>query len=74
MLQEKYQGYKNALDLLTLDERREDMCLQFAIKCTKNPKTVEMFPRNLKKHAMHTKNPETFKVQVTNTERLKNPQ
>ena len=74
MLKEKYQGYKNALkklDLLTLDERREELCLQFAIKCTKNPKTVEMFPRNLKKHIMQTRNPETFKVQFANTERLK---
>ena len=74
MLREKYQGYKNALnrlDLLTLDERREELCLQFAIKCTKNPKTIEMFPRNLKKHQMNTRNQDTFKVQFANTERLK---
>ena len=74
ILKEKYQGYKNALnrlDLLTLDERREELCLQFAIKSTKNRKTMEMFPRNLKKHQMTTRNEDTFKVQFTNTKRLK---
>jgi hypothetical protein len=73
MLQEKYQGYKNALnklDLFTLMERRENLCLNFALKCTKNSKTKQMFPRNKKKHDMNTRNPETFKVQFANTDRL----
>ena len=31
----------------------------------------ENFPRNLKKHQLDTRNQETFKVQVANTDRLK---
>jgi hypothetical protein len=40
----------------------------------KNPKTMEIFPRNLKKHQMNTRNQDTFKVQFSNTERLKKSQ
>ena len=31
-----------------------------------------MFPKNLKTHEMMTRNPEVYKVQFANTERLKN--
>ena len=31
-----------------------------------------MFPKNSKKHDMITRNPEVYKVQFANTERLKN--
>ena len=48
----QFTNYENSLlklDILSLLERREQHCLQFALKCTKNPKTKHMFPENLKK-------------------------
>ena len=74
ILQEKYTGYKNALNRLEIEslaERRENLCLNFALKCTKNKKTVDMFPKVNRKHSMKTRNPEVYKVQFANTERLK---
>ena len=41
ILQNNYKGYEQSLkilDLETLDERREYLCLKFAQKCVKNPK------------------------------------
>ena len=74
ILQEKFTGYKNALNKLnlpTLSERREQLCLSFAIKCVKHPKTTDMFPLNNKIHAINTRNTEKYQVQHANTERLK---
>ena len=74
ILQDQYKGYKNALnrlDLESLHDRRENLCLNFAIKCTKNKKLENMFPKTSKKHEMITRNPEVYKVQFANTERLK---
>ena len=50
--------------------RRRQLCLSFAIKCRKNPKTNDMFPEN--KKTMKTRNPERYKVEHANTDRLKN--
>ena len=75
ILKEKYKSYDqalNVLDIETLDERREGLCLKFAIKSSKHEKTSKMFPINIKKHDMDTRNPEKFKVQFSRTERLKN--
>ena len=46
----KYENALEKLNLQRLDERREDLCLQFAKKCTKNPKNENMFPKNLSKN------------------------
>ena len=54
----------------TLEERREDLCLNFAIKCTKNSRLASMFPQNLRNHQMKTRNNERFKVQFVHTDRL----
>ena len=64
ILQEKYRGYK------TLAERRTSLCLSFALKCTRHKKVSNMFPKNNKMHQMETRNPEIYKVQHANTERL----
>ena len=75
ILGEKYKSYDqalNVLDIETLDERREGLCLKFAIKSSKHEKTSKMFPINIKKLDMDTRNPEQFKVQFSRTERLKN--
>ena len=58
--------------MLSLNQRREQLCLQFAHKCLKNPKTKTMFPENSKIHPMNTRKQEKFMVQHANTERLKN--
>ena len=74
ILGQKYTNYENSLlklDILSLSERRKQLCLQFALKCTKNAKTKHMFPENLKKHEMETRKSEKYLVQHANTERLK---
>ena len=39
---------------------------------SKHEKTYKMFPINIQKHDMNTRNPEQFKVQFSRTARLKN--
>ena len=71
---QEYQGYKKSLmklDMTSLQDRRDILCLEFARKCSKNSKTKHMFPENKKIHDMETRNPEKFKVQHAHTERLK---
>ena len=48
----RYTNYKDSLlklDILSLSERREQLCLQFALKCTRNPKTKPFVPRKSEK-------------------------
>ena len=71
ILKDEYINYDTALqacNLLTLHERREDLCATFAKKCTKNPKTADMFPLN--DHAYETRHPEKYLVTHANTNRL----
>ena len=75
ILGEGYIGYKKSLeklDMESLTERREQLCLNFAIKCRKNIKTRDIFPENKKVHTMKTRNSERYKVEHANTERFKN--
>ena len=63
ILQDEYKGYERGLaqlDVETLKNRREDLCLNFAQKCTKNEKMKHMFPLNEKSHSMSTRNYETY--------------
>ena len=74
ILGERFKTYKNALDLLdlqTLDERREQLCLNFAKRAAKHPKLMHLFPLNLKSHQMNTRNVGKYKVQYAHTERLR---
>ena len=74
ILGDKYVGYKNSLlklDMENLSDRRNDLCLKFAKKCVKNPKTKHMFPETMKKHHMETRMPDKFLVQHANTERFR---
>ena len=44
-----YRSYESALETLKqerLDSRRETLCLNFALKCSKSPKHSSMFPLN----------------------------
>ena len=70
-----YRSYMKSLetlDLETLSQRRENLCLKFAQSCVKNPKLHEMFPKNIKTHNMETRKQEIYKVEHANTERYKN--
>ena len=58
ILQEKFQGYKKGLaqlGLQTLEERRKQLCLDFAKKCVKSDKLKHMFPKIIKSHEMITR-------------------
>ena len=49
ILGQHYQSYENALDTLNqdrLDIRRDSICLNFALKCTKSSQHYSMFPIN----------------------------
>ena len=75
ILGNEYVGYKRSLQRLemdTLEDRRKKLCLNFAQKATKNPKTMNMFPENKKSHVMNTRQKEKFKVEFANTQRFKN--
>ena len=75
ILGDKFNGYQKSLNILQLDtlkNRRENLCLTFAQKCLKNPKTKDMFPENNKAHKMLTRNQEKFKVEHEKTTRFRN--
>ena len=72
ILQNSNLKYKEALQILqleTLSDRRENLCLKFAQTCTKNPKFQDMFPKNPKSLNMTLRNPEIYKIEKANTER-----
>ena len=69
----KYLDYEKPfaiLDMETLKERRENLCLNFALKCARNPKMKNMFLEAIKIHQMETRKPEKYQVQDANAERL----
>ena len=73
ILQDKYRTYKQGLaqlNLETLVDRRENLCLNFALKCVKHEKLRHMFPINDKTHGMETRTEEKFEVQFAKTGRL----
>ena len=73
ILQENYDTYENALkilDLESLSERREYLCLQFAKKCLTHPKMKNLFQLNKKSHPMMTRFQEMYEVDHANTKRL----
>ena len=75
ILKDSYKNYNNALnqlDLETLKERREYLCLKFAKKNLKNKKINYLFPPNNKTHIMDTRNQENFNIDYANTTRLQN--
>ena len=72
ILQQDYSCYVQALQSLnlnTLIERREKLCLTFAKKCIKHPKASKMFPLN-PAPVYSVRNPEVFHVQPARTSRL----
>ena len=75
ILQENYASYSSALNqtgISTLFERRTKLCLKFAKNSLKNETMKKMFPLNIVKHKMDTRNRDHFQVTGARTERLKN--
>ena len=73
ILKDGYHTYDQALETLglcKLSDRREKMCLKFAKNCSKNELTKDLFPLN-PTSGMGTRDKQTFKVQHSNTDRLK---
>ena len=71
---ENYSGYDNALEklgLVTLEKRREQMCLKFAKQCLKLNKMNGLFPKNKSDHSMTKRNTEFYKVVKAYTERFR---
>ena len=72
ILKEKYQSYQNALnhlDLDTLKDRREHLCLSFAKKCLKNEKVKDLFPLHKSKHQMKKRKVKKFQTKTSYTKR-----
>ena len=80
ILGDKYIGYEKSLvklDMETLKERRENLCLNFALKCVKNPKTKNMFPQShkpIKSIKWKQENPKNTKSSMLTQKGLKNHQ
>ena len=58
ILGKKYTSYNNALKELNIDslqDRRESLCLKFAKKCLKVNKLRKMFPKKFTMHEMSKK-------------------
>ena len=74
ILNENYKGYVQGLAQLGLENlssRREQLCLTFALRCTKSEKMKHMFPLNPKSHLMNTRVQGKYKVYHANTDRYK---
>ena len=71
ILRGEYTSYQDALkscNLKMLSDRRSALALRFARKCTKNPKTLDIFPLN--NPARATRVTKKYQVTKANTERL----
>ena len=72
VLGQKYKNYEDALiklNLHPLNERRENLCFNFAKSGIRNSTLTDLLPRNTKDHIMNTRKFETHNVDFTNTER-----
>ena len=67
-----YQHALNRLDMISLEERRENLCKHFAHKNVNNAVMKAHFESNLKTHIMKTRNPELYDITFAHTQRLKN--
>ena len=74
ILGDSYRGYVDALGrlgLVTLEERRQQMCLKSAKQCLKLEEMRQFFPRNKDSHAIKVRCPEFYKVVRSHTERFR---
>ena len=74
ILGDQYVNYRNALKVLnlqSLDERRESLCLKFAKKCLQLEKFKSLFPKRYQVHNMGKRGSEKFVMRRIFTERHK---
>ena len=72
IMQDKYQDYGSALEKLNLEslyDRRERLCLKFACKTVKNDQVKHLFPLNQSDPYTMTRNIEKYRVTMANTDR-----
>jgi hypothetical protein len=72
ILGKHFVNYKDAIETLkikTLKRRREELCLNFAKKCTQHQKFRKIFPKN--KISRNCRKSEVYKVEHAKTERFK---
>ena len=75
ILQQEYSTYEKALEHLNIDslfDRRNSLCLKFAKKCLKTKQVSNIFPLNNAEYNLETRNREKYKVTYARTDRLKN--
>ena len=75
ILKNRYQSYNQALALLqmkSLKDRREELCLKFAKKCLRIEKFQKYFPLTNKKHCMLMRDTEKFGLSKCGSSRYKN--
>ena len=68
-----FTNYKNGLkylNLVTLEKRRELLCLKFAKNCLNNGKVKNMFPLKKSKHNMKKRKQKKFKTTRSKTKRM----
>ena len=70
ILGDLYIDYQSALELCglhTLSERRQNRCLDFAVKCLKHPRNKRIFPTN-PSHNIRVRESEPFQVNFARTD------
>ena len=70
----KFSNYKIDLKKLNLDslnDRREKLCLKFAKRCLKNEKVKNLFPLNITKNQIKTRGRKKYLEKKINTERYR---
>ena len=74
ILSGKYHSYESALKTLNmekLEQRRKNLCIKFAKKCTKNPKMSFLFhKRNTRVPTRKNKHPKPYIEPLTHTKRV----
>ena len=71
ILKNEYDCYEKALEipnLETLENRRAQLCLKFALKCRNNPQAKDLF-RPKKTHEIKLRKTEIIEVKISPTER-----
>ena len=75
ILGEKYENYQSALETLgleSLEERRKQRCLNFALKCLKHPRNQRLFQANENNNNYNMRTNEKFKVNFAKTSMYQN--
>ena len=71
ILGQDYLSYEEALSktsLVSLNKRRQDRCIKYALKASRHPDNMQMFPPNTVESPQVTRNREKFHVNFAHTE------